>query len=169
MGRKHRAIGARDAPMNDERIEVPLDHRCRGPRAIFTVMCDPKGHVAIEQLRHGCRPRRRSGDEGRRHFVVHMDRGRLNDYPQPLRTSRINIERFSAIRRSRGSVLGQIKRRSDTSRLPARAREKGTSSRRIRLVGDRPGLARGEHLPGDLRGRHSARRSASSLGPSRAV
>jgi Polyketide cyclase / dehydrase and lipid transport len=51
------------------------------PDAIFRLLCDPQGHVAIDssgmlQSAEG-EPVRKVGDE----FVVHMDREALNDYP----------------------------------------------------------------------------------------
>jgi hypothetical protein len=67
-----------DGPV--ERLEVerliPAE-----PAAIFSVLCDPQGHVAIDssgmlQSAEGD-PVAAVGDT----FVVHMDREALNDYP----------------------------------------------------------------------------------------
>ena len=48
---------------------------------IFAVLCDPQGHVAID-CSGMLQASTAAGDRGRRHFVVHMDREALNDYPE---------------------------------------------------------------------------------------
>jgi hypothetical protein len=76
----HRATGT-IARMTTDRIE--LQRRIRAdPSAIFALLCDPQGHVAIDssgmlQAASG-QPVRRVGDS----FIVHMDREALNDYPE---------------------------------------------------------------------------------------
>ncbi len=67
--------------MTTERIEVTRTIAA-DPAAIFAVLCDPQGHVAIDssgmlQSADGA-PVTKAGDS----FVVHMDRESLNDYPE---------------------------------------------------------------------------------------
>ncbi|MGH3301793.1 MAG: SRPBCC family protein [Streptosporangiaceae bacterium] len=67
--------------MTKERIEVARTIAAE-PAAIFAVLRDPQGHVAIDssgmlQSADG-EPVRKVGDS----FVVHMDREALNDYPE---------------------------------------------------------------------------------------
>ena len=63
-----------------ERIEVARLIEAE-PAAIFPILCDPQGHVAIDSsgMLHGRDGR--TGERGRRQFVVHMDREALNDFP----------------------------------------------------------------------------------------
>jgi hypothetical protein len=67
--------------MTTERIEATRTIAAE-PAAIFAVLRDPQGHVAIDssgmlQSAEG-EPVRKVGDS----FVVHMDREALNDYPE---------------------------------------------------------------------------------------
>ena len=66
--------------MVQERIEVQRLVEATPP-AIFQVLCDPKGHVAIDSsgmlMSADGAPVSKVGDT----FVVHMDRESLNDYP----------------------------------------------------------------------------------------
>jgi hypothetical protein len=67
--------------MTTDRIEVTRTIAAE-PAAIFAVLCDPQGHVAIDssgmlQSADGD-PVGEVGDS----FVVHMDREALNDYPE---------------------------------------------------------------------------------------
>jgi hypothetical protein len=64
-----------------ERIEVSRRINA-SPAAVFALLCDPNGHVAIDssgmlQSATGA-PVKAVGDS----FVVHMDREALNDYPE---------------------------------------------------------------------------------------
>jgi hypothetical protein len=66
--------------MDAERFEVQRQIAAP-PATIFALLCDPKGHVAIDssgmlQSADGD-PVTQVGDQ----FVVHMDREALNDYP----------------------------------------------------------------------------------------
>lgn len=66
--------------MSADRIEVQRRVHAK-PAAVFALLCDPQGHVAIDssgmlQSATGD-PVRGVGDT----FVVHMDREALNDYP----------------------------------------------------------------------------------------
>ena len=66
--------------MTGERLEVQRMIEA-DPAAIFRVLCDPQGHVAIDSsgMLMGATgaPVTAVGDT----FVVHMDREALNDYP----------------------------------------------------------------------------------------
>src|SRR5262252_3968431 len=66
--------------MASERIEVQRMIEAE-PTAVFSVLCDPHGHVAIDSsgmlMDADGDPVRAAGDS----FVVHMDREALNDYP----------------------------------------------------------------------------------------
>jgi len=66
--------------MTEERIEVERFVQAE-PSAIFRLLCDPKGHVAIDSsgmlMSAEGEPVTNVGDT----FLVHMDREALNDYP----------------------------------------------------------------------------------------
>ncbi len=81
------------AEISDERMEVrrliPAE-----PSEVFSVLCDPAGHVAIDssgmlQAATGD-PVGAVGDT----FVVHMDRDSLNDYPLGLYDVTVCITAF---------------------------------------------------------------------------
>jgi len=79
--------------MSDERFEVQREIAA-SPAAIFAVLCDPNGHVAIDssgmlQSAEGA-PVQGVGDE----FVVHMDREALGDYPLGKYDVTVIITRF---------------------------------------------------------------------------
>ncbi len=79
--------------MATERIEVQR-RIAATPSTIFAVLCDPRGHVAIDssgmlQSAAG-EPVRTVGDE----FVVHMDREALNDHPMGKYDVAVIITRF---------------------------------------------------------------------------
>src|SRR4051812_48220587 len=66
--------------MTTERFEVQRQVAA-SPEKVFALLCNPKGHVAIDssgmlQSSDG-EPVTKVGDQ----FVVHMDRESLNDYP----------------------------------------------------------------------------------------
>jgi hypothetical protein len=93
---------------NTERIEVertiPAD-----ATAIFRVLCDPRGHVAIDssgmlQDASG-QPVSAVGDT----FVVHMDREALNDYPMGEYDVEVTITRFVPDREIAWTIVGQIR------------------------------------------------------------
>lgn len=76
-----------------ERIEVQREIAAP-PVKVFEVLCDPKGHVAIDssgmlQSAQGD-PVGQVGDE----FVVHMDRAALNDYPMGKYQVTVTITRY---------------------------------------------------------------------------
>ena len=79
------------------------------PEAIFEVLCDPQGHVAIDssgmlQAADG-QPVSAVGDT----FVVHMDREALNDFPMGKYEVTVEIREFEPDRRIAWTVLGQIR------------------------------------------------------------
>src|SRR5258708_30847928 len=79
------------------------------PSAIFAVLCDPQGHVAIDssgmlQSADG-EPVAAVGDS----FVVHMDREALNDYPLGRYDVTVTITRFVPNREIAWTILGQIR------------------------------------------------------------
>ena len=93
--------------MSDQRIEVqrPIEAE---PSAIFAVLCDPQGHVAIDasgMLQDATgEPAGAVGDE----FVVHMDRESLNDYPLGKYDVTIEITAFEPDREIAWTIHGQI-------------------------------------------------------------
>jgi hypothetical protein len=77
---------------------------------IFALLCDPKGHVAIDssgmlQDADGD-PVQAAGDS----FVVHMDRESLNDYPQLGKYDvTVQIKEFEQDRLISWTILGQLR------------------------------------------------------------
>ena len=94
--------------MTTERIEVERTIPAE-PSAIFAVLCDPQGHVAIDSsgmlMDATGGPVKAAGDS----FVVHMDREALNDYPLGLYDVTVNIVTFEPDREIAWTILGQIK------------------------------------------------------------
>jgi hypothetical protein len=92
-----------------ERIETRRTIPAAAPD-IFAVLCDPKGHVAIDssgmlQDAEGD-PVGGVGDT----FVVHMDRQALNDYPQLGKYDvTVSIKDFERDRLISWTILGQIR------------------------------------------------------------
>ena len=79
--------------MTTERFEVTREVAAP-PATVFALLCDPKGHVAIDssgmlQSAEGDIARR-VGDE----FIVHMDREALNDFPMGKYDVTVIITRF---------------------------------------------------------------------------
>jgi Polyketide cyclase / dehydrase and lipid transport len=95
--------------MTDERIEVQRTIEAE-PAAIFAVLRDPQGHVAIDssgmlQSADGD-PAGKAGDS----FVVHMDREALNDYPELGRYDvTVTITKFDSDREIAWTILGRIR------------------------------------------------------------
>jgi hypothetical protein len=92
-----------------ERIEVQRTIAA-GPAAIFAVLRDPQGHVAIDSsgmlMSADGEPVAAVGDS----FVVHMDREALNDYPDLGRYDvTVSISRFEPDREIAWKILGQIR------------------------------------------------------------
>ncbi len=86
--------------MTSERLEVQRTIPAEAA-AIFKVLCDPQGHVAIDSsgmlMEATGEPVKAVGDS----FVVHMDRDALNDYPLGLYDVTVNIVAWT--------ILGQIR------------------------------------------------------------
>ena len=78
------------------------------PSAIFSVLRDPAGHVAIDSsgmlMSATGTPATAVGDE----FVVHMDREALNDYPLGLYDVTVKIVTFEQDREIAWTILGQL-------------------------------------------------------------
>lgn len=93
--------------MTTERFEVRRQIAA-APDKIFTLLCDPAGHVAIDssgmlQSAEG-KPVRGTGDE----FVVHMDRESLNDYPLGKYDVTVIITGFEQDALIEWTISGQI-------------------------------------------------------------
>jgi len=92
-----------------ERIEVRRTIPADAP-AIFRVLCDPQGHVAIDSsgmlMSADGAPVTAEGDS----FVVHMDREALNDYPELGRYDvTVTITTFVPDREIAWTILGQLR------------------------------------------------------------
>jgi hypothetical protein len=90
-----------------ERIEVQRAIAAQ-PAAIFDVLCDPRGHVAIDSagmlMSASGDPVAGIGDS----FVVHMDREALNDYPLGLYDVTVQIVTFERDREIAWTIMGQL-------------------------------------------------------------
>ena len=79
------------------------------PGAIFAVLRDPKGHVAIDSsgmlMSSTGAPVTAVGDS----FVVHMDREALNDYPMGLYDVTVTIVTYVPDREIAWTILGEIR------------------------------------------------------------
>jgi hypothetical protein len=94
--------------MTTERIEVQRFIEAT-PEAIFAILRDPQGHVAIDssgmlQSAEGD-PVSAVGDS----FVVHMDREALNDYPLGKYDVTVSISAYEQDREIAWKILGQIR------------------------------------------------------------
>ena len=94
--------------MTSERLEVARTIEA-APDAVFRVLCDPQGHVAIDStgmlMDATGEPVTAAGDT----FVVHMDREALNDYPLGRYDVTVTIKTFVPDREIAWTVLGQIR------------------------------------------------------------
>ncbi len=94
--------------MEDERIEVQRLIAAE-PAAVFSVLRDPKGHVAIDSsgmlMDSTGDPVNAAGDS----FVVHMDREALNDYPLGEYDVTVTITKYVPDREIEWTILGQIR------------------------------------------------------------
>ena len=94
--------------MASERLEVqrsiPAD-----PATIFRLLCDPRGHVAIDSsgmlMAATGEPVAAVGDS----FVVHMDREALNDFPLGKYDVTVTITTFVPDREIAWTILGEIR------------------------------------------------------------
>ena len=95
-------------PVTTDRLEVQRIIPA-SPAAIFRVLCDPQGHVAIDSsgmlMDAEGEPVSAAGDS----FVVHMDREALNDYPLGRYDVTVTITTFVPDREIAWTVLGQIR------------------------------------------------------------
>lgn len=94
--------------MTVERFEVQR-HITASPAEIFTLLCSPEGHVAIDssgmlQSAEG-KPVTGVGDE----FVVHMDRESLNDLPMGKYDVTVIITGFEQDTHLEWTISGTIK------------------------------------------------------------
>jgi hypothetical protein len=91
-----------------ERMEVQRTIGAE-PSAIFSVLCDPQGHVSIDSsgMLMGAEGDRVTGEGDS--FVVHMDREALNDYPLGRYDVTVTITRFAPDREIAWTILGQIR------------------------------------------------------------
>ena len=94
--------------MSTERLEVQRTIAAP-PEAVFRVLSDPKGHVAIDSsgmlMSSTGSPVSAVGDS----FVVHMDREALNDYPLGEYDVTVHIVAFEQDREIAWTIEGQIK------------------------------------------------------------
>lgn len=94
--------------MTTDRIEVQRIIRA-SPAAVFAVLADPQGHVAIDSsgmlMSATGDPVTAVGDS----FVVHMDRESLNDYPLGLYDVTVTIKTFEQDREIAWTILGQVR------------------------------------------------------------
>ena len=94
--------------LSEERIEAQRTINADAA-AIFAVLCDPAGHVAIDSsgmlMSATGEPVTASGDS----FVVHMDREALNDYPLGLYDVTVTITTFEQDREIAWTILGVIR------------------------------------------------------------
>ncbi len=94
--------------MTSERLEVQRKIAA-DPATIFRLLCDPRGHVAIDSsgmlMSATGDPVTAVGDS----FVVHMDREALNDYPMGEYDVTVTITTFVPDREIAWTILGQIR------------------------------------------------------------
>ena len=94
--------------MTSERLEVARTIEAE-PAAIFRVLCDPQGHVAIDStgmlMDATGEPVTAAGDT----FVVHMDREALNDYPLGRYDVTVTITTLVPDREIAWTVKGRIR------------------------------------------------------------
>ena len=94
--------------MTSERLEVQRTIEA-DPATIFSVLCDPQGHVTIDSsgmlLDATGDPVSAVGDT----FVVHMDRESLNDYPLGKYDVTVSITQFEQDRLIAWTISGQLK------------------------------------------------------------
>ena len=95
--------------MTSERIEVQRTIEAE-PSAIFAILRDPDGHVAIDSsgmlMSAEGEPVGAVGDS----FIVHMDREALNDYPELGRYDvTVCISAYEPDREIAWKILGQIR------------------------------------------------------------
>ncbi len=94
--------------MADERMSVDRTIPAT-PEQIFTLLCDPQGHVDIDSsgmlISAEGAPVAAVGDS----FVVHMDREALNDYPLGQYDVTVVITAFVPLRQIEWTITGRIR------------------------------------------------------------
>ena len=93
--------------MTNRRIEVPRTIEA-APEAIFAVLADPRGHVAIDSSGMLMSATGETVTAVGDTFVVHMDREALNDFPLGLYDVSVAITAFEPDRAIGWTVLGAI-------------------------------------------------------------
>jgi len=94
--------------MTQERLEVQRMIEADAA-AIFRVLCDPQGHVAIDSsgmLMDATGQPATAVDDS---FIVHMDREALNDYPMGRYDVTVTITAFVPEREIAWTVVGQVR------------------------------------------------------------
>ena len=139
--------------MTTERFEVQRVIPAE-PEAIFAVLRDPQGHVAIDSagmlMDATGEPVTAVGDS----FVVHMDREALNDYPLGRYDVTVQIVTFEPGREIAWTIAGNIDPPIGHVygyRLEPGRRRRDAGHVLLRLVGDRRAVAAGRDLPGHPR------------------
>jgi hypothetical protein len=94
--------------MTEERFEVERDIAA-DPATIFRLLCDPRGHVAIDSsgmlMTATGEPVSAVGDT----FIVHMDREALNDRPMGSYNVTVTIVTFVPDREIAWTVAGETR------------------------------------------------------------
>ncbi len=94
--------------MSSERFEVQRTIAA-DPASVFRLLCDPRGHVAIDSsgmlMDATGEPVAAVGDS----FVVHMDREALNDYPMGRYDVTVTITALVPDREIAWTILGEIR------------------------------------------------------------
>jgi len=96
-----------EEPITAERIEVERTIAA-DPGAIFRVLCEPSGHVAIDSSGMLMSATGEAVTGVGDSFVVHMDREALNDYPLGLYDVTVEIVKFDPNREIAWKVGGQL-------------------------------------------------------------
>src|ERR1700722_8776960 len=97
-----------DGGVTSERLEVQRRIEA-DPAAIFRLLCDPQGHVAIDSsgmLMDATGERVAAAGDS---FVVHMDREALNDYPMGRYDVTVTIKTLVPDREIAWTILGTIR------------------------------------------------------------
>ncbi len=146
------------------------------PAAIFRVLCDPQGHVAIDStgmlMDATGEPVTKAGDS----FVVHMDREALNDFPLGRYDVTVTITTLVPDTEIAWGITGRIRPQVGhtygyrlepapprQARTPARSSPRTTTGPRSTRTGARPASSRSSPRP------RCAPRWASWPGPSPAA
>jgi hypothetical protein len=94
--------------MTTERFEVVREIAAK-PAAVFALLCDPQGHVAIDSSGMLQSAAGESVTKVGDQFVVHMDRESLNDYPLGKYDVTVTITEFAQDAHIEWTITGQIR------------------------------------------------------------